>query len=114
MQHNNLTYTIDNWNVKSGHIQLNSYNSKGEIVNTYPLVYQTNPEIDEVIETTVNTPVVEWIPWENDGDPAIPTTVIKSEVVRTKTGNKIPNPQYKNPQSIEDLEAICIKYWFTK
>ena len=116
MKINWLTYTIEDAirNKEAGHIQLNSYNSKGEIVNTYPVVYQTNPEIDEVIETTVDTPVVEWLPWENEGDPAIPTTAIKSEVVRTPTGNKIPNPQHKNPKSLKDIEDICIENWFTK
>lgn len=112
MQHNNLTYVIDNWNIKSGHIQLNSYREDGTIANTYPVTYQTNPEIDEVVEEIKETRSGKWVNDEND-QPKWEVT-INEEVIKVPTGNKIPNPLYRNPQSIEDLEAICLENWFTK
>ncbi len=107
MQHNNLTYTIDNWNIKSGHIQLNSYREDGTIANTYPVVYSTIPEIDEVIEEIKETKSGQWVNDENDQPKWEVTT--KEEYIQVPTGKKIPNPNYRNPQSIEDLEAICLE-----
>lgn len=112
MQHNWLTYTIDNWNLKSGHIQLNSYREDGTIANTYPVIYQTNPEIDEVIEETKETKSGQWVNDENDQPKWEVTT--KEETIQVPTGKKIPNPNYRNPQSIKDLEEICLENWFTK
>ncbi len=111
MQHNNLTYTIDNWNIKAGHIQLNVFRADWSM-NTYPVIYQTNPEIDEVIEEIKENKSGQWVNDENDQPKREVTT--KEETIQVPTGKKIPNPNYRNPQSIEDLEAICIEQWFTK
>jgi hypothetical protein len=33
----------------------------------------------------------------------------KEETIQVPTGRKISNPNYRNPKSIEDLEAICLE-----
>ena len=116
MKINWLTYTIDNWNIKAGHIQLNSYREDGSIANTYPITYSTNPEIEEVKEEIIETKRVEdFADVDADGNDFVNKRVVTdTETKQVPTGKMVKNPQYRNPQSIKDLEKICIENWFTK
>lgn len=107
-----LNYEIEQINFRSWHIILNSRNENWEIVNTYPIVYDTNEEIDEVVEVTKDNLVVEWIPWENEGDAPTAVTVNKPTTTAEKTGNKIPNPNYANITSMDDIIAFAQSKWF--
>lgn len=109
-----LSYEIEQINFRSWHIILNSRN-EWEIINTYPIVYDTNKEIDEFVEISEDNLVVEWTPWENEWDPATATTVNKPIVRTEKTGKMIPNENYLNIENMTDVENFIIsKYWFTK
>lgn len=54
----------------------------------------TQSEVDEVENINTPTNVVEWQPWENPWDPAIPVTVQKDNWTTQPTGRKIPNTNY--------------------
>ncbi len=110
-----LNYEIENINFYSWSITLNARDKEKNIINTYPIVFDTSLEVDEIVEVSEDNLVVEWTPWKNEGDSATATTVNKPIVRTEKTGKKIPNENYLNIENIEDVEKFIIsKHWFTK
>lgn len=111
-----LVYQIDNWSIKTWHIQLNTYNENWQIANTYPITYSTEKKIDEIIEKEIEKKVVEdFADVDEEWNDFVNKRVVKkTEIETTNTGQKISNPNYRDPQSISDLEEICIERWFEK
>ena len=61
------------------------------------------PEIEEVVQVEKKRAKVERVPWANEWDPAVATTVMETYYEEEKTGNKIPNPNYVDTS---DLNAV--------
>ena len=108
MKINWLTYQIDQINFKTGHIQLNAYREDGTIENTYPILFSSDKEIDEVKEVETENLVVERVPGEHEGDEPKPTTVNDPKFEIVKTGKKISNPNYVDPRDKKALEKWLI------
>lgn len=109
-----LNYQIDNWSIKQWHIQLNTYDQNWIVLNTYPVSYSVIKEIEEIEEKKVEKKKIEdFINQNEDGEDFIDKKiVIVEEIEQIKTWRMIPNPNYRNPQSIKDLINICIENWF--
>jgi hypothetical protein len=77
--------------------------------------YETQPQIKETQEVITDNLVVEWLPWENEWDEAVATTVNKPKTTTVKTGAMIPNPNYVDPRNKQALENwLVLRHWFTK
>lgn len=117
MKINWLDYTIDVINLKVWHIQLNSYREDGSIANTYPVTYDTTPEIEELIEEVKETKRIEEFPdVDKDGNDFVNKKVVTDKTtVQVPTGKKIPNLNYFEPTSLKEIETWLVeKHWFTK
>lgn len=117
MNKNWLTYSIDQVNYKAGHIQLNAYREDGSIENTYPVTYSKQKEIEETEEVTREEKYIdEEIQQDEDGIDFVAKVVKTREVTETvKTGKMIPNPNYFEPTSLQEIEDWLVdNHWFTK
>jgi hypothetical protein len=109
-----LNYSIDKIDFKAWHIQLNAY-SGDVIVNTYPVIFSNNPEIEETAEVTTQEKYIdEEIQQDEEGNDFVAKVVKYKDVVTTeKTGNMIPNPDYVDPWDKEGLmNWLAARHWF--
>lgn len=107
-----LEYEIENVNYRVGHIQLQARDKEGNIINTYPIVFSTTPELEETKEETRTEKYIDKeIQQDEEGNDFIADVIKSREVVETiKTGNMIPNERYLYRPTLDELEEYAVKF----
>ena len=88
--------------ISHGFIAVNGFKD-WEIVDRITYSISNDPEIEETVQVEKKRAKVERVPWANEWDPAVATTVMETYYEEEKTGQKIPNPNYVDTSDLGEV-----------